>query len=468
MISRKKNFLKNLVIYCLRYLTLCELYTIVHNFKEMNFIQGLFLFGFRRSREHKVMSSSSSKLPIVYHDNYNIHLYGLENILHSFDTKKYGKIFDSLSKEFDLSYENFYHPSAVVSQEDLLLVHTQEYLNRVDSSSTEIAKICEVPFLAAVPIFLGRARLLEPMKLATQGTVLAAQLALQYGWSINLSGGYHHAKASGGEGFCIYADTALAIRKLMGFNSDMTLKETGDLTSALPTELTSTLSSLSIPENEIKIKTLFTDSMEGNKENAENCSSLPISSMKRVNKVLIIDLDAHQGNGYQSLFTKIDKKKHDELSYSKLPSIQIFDMYNSQIYPNDRFAKHYIDYDLPLRSRISTAEYLTLLRSNLSKALRECQPDIIFYNAGTDIFEEDPLGAMSISEAGIIERDEYVFAQCKEHGNIPVVMVLSGGYTKQSASIISQSIKNLITKKIINLPSGIIPTSTSSSQEHTN
>jgi acetoin utilization deacetylase AcuC-like enzyme len=432
----------------------------------MNFFQ---LFGFGRSTIQKEMSLLSSKLPVVYHDNYNIHLYGLENVLHSFDTKKYGKIFDSLSKEYDWSYENFYHPAAVVSQEDLLLVHTEEYLNRVDSSSTEIAKICEVPFLAAVPIFLGRARLLEPMKLATQGTLLAAQLALQYGWSINLSGGYHHAKASRGEGFCIYADTALAVRKLMGFNCDMTLKETGDLTSALPTELSSTLSSLSLPENEIRVKTLLTDSTVGNKENTENNSSLPIQSMSRVNKVLIIDLDAHQGNGYQSLFTAIDKKKNDELSYSKLPSIQIFDMYNSHIYPNDRFAKYYIDYDLPLRSRISTAEYLTILRANLPRALRESQPDIVFYNAGTDIFEQDPLGAMNISEAGIIERDEYVFAQCKEQGAIPIVMVLSGGYTSESASIISKSIKNLINKQIVSLPSGMVPTTTTGiSLEQTN
>ena len=342
-------------------------------------------------------ASTLKKIPIVYHHNYNIHLYGLENVLHSFDSKKYGKVFNSLSQKYSLGYSNFHHPP-VISQDDLLIVHTEEYLNSL-SSSIQIAKITEVPFLAMIPGFVGKWRLLEPMKQAAAGTILASNLALTNGWAINLSGGYHHAKSGNGEGFCVYADIPIAIRKLLNMKSDMTTDLTGD--------------------------------------------------PPKISKALIVDLDAHQGNGYLSAFTSIDPTSK-EFSYAKLSNIRIFDMYNGDIYPHDTFAKDFIDYDFPLPSKTSDKKYLSLLREYLPQVLDEDRPDIVFYNAGTDIYERDPLGALSITKAGIIERDEFVFQSCRER-NIPIVMVLSGGYTAESAEIISKSIANLIDKKIISL-----------------
>jgi histone deacetylase 11 len=340
----------------------------------------------------------SFKIPIVYHSNYNIHLYGLENVLHSFDSKKYGRVYDSLCKKYDLTYENFSIPPEI-NQEDLLLVHTQKYLDDVQSS-LRIAMITEVPFLAFIPICIGRPRLLIPMQQATAGTILASQIALKEGWAINLSGGYHHAKAGSGGGFCIYADIPIAIRKLLHMKSDMTLDNNND------------------------------------------------NNSPRVNKAMIVDLDAHQGNGYLSLFTKIDPVTQN-FTYQKLSDqVAILDMYNRDNYPHDVFAKDFIDFSFPLPARTSDERYLQLVRTNLPKALEQFQPEIVFYNAGTDIFERDPLGALNITASGIIERDEIVFRNCRER-HIPIVMVLSGGYTQESAQIISNSIMNLIDKKII-------------------
>jgi histone deacetylase 11 len=86
----------------------------------------------------------------------------------------------------------------------------------------------------------------------------------------------------------------------------------------------------------------------------------------------------------------------------------------------------------------------------VNSAIANESPNIIFYNAGTDIYEDDPLGALSITKEGIIARDEMIFQACRSH-NIPIVMVLSGGYTKQSAEIIAESLYNLHDKQLISL-----------------
>lgn len=329
----------------------------------------------------------STKIPIVYHSNYNIHLYGLENILHSFDSKKYGKVFDRLCERNTWNYDNFSHPESPISDEDLLLVHSKRYIDSVVSSSSEIAKITEVPFLSLIPMWVARPRLLQPMKLACEGTILATSLAMSHGWAINLSGGYHHAKPDNGEGFCIYADVSIAIRKFLG--------------------------------------SLFHHPM-------------------------IIDLDAHQGNGYVSAFADVGSAEGD-LTYTKHSNIKIFDMYNADVYPRDSFARDFIDYDFPLRRGTATSAYLTKLKKHLSQALTAAKPDIVFYNAGSDILQGDPIGALGVSAEGIIERDEEVFRHCRER-HIPIVMVLSGGYTQQSSDVIFRSIQNLLDKGIISLP----------------
>jgi histone deacetylase 11 len=305
------------------------------------------------------------KVPIVFSHHYDISLVGLED-LHPFDTKKYGKIYRWLTKHCGLSPEQFHTPQ-IVSDADLLLVHTPEYLEAL-SNSEAIAAIAEMRPLSLLPSFLLRAKLLKPMKLGTGGTILGAKLAMTCGWAINLSGGYHHAKSGNGEGFCYFADIPIAVMKLW--------------------------------------------------------------ETKPILKVLVIDLDAHQGNGHESVFG--DDRR-----------VNIFDVYNGSIYPQDEAARRYIDYDYPLAEQVADDAYLDLLKRELPKAIQRSAPGLIIYNAGTDILELDPLGGLNITAEGIIQRDEFVFRQAIDSG-IPILMVLSGGYTPESANIVSRSIENLL------------------------
>ncbi|RKY47379.1 MAG: histone deacetylase [Candidatus Neomarinimicrobiota bacterium] len=307
-----------------------------------------------------------NKVPIIYSPKYNIILFGIQK-LHPFDTEKYKKVYKCLRHNVGIKKDQFYTPEKV-SDEDLKLVHTDRYLKSLNNSKV-IAQIAEVPILKFIPNILLRKRLLIPMKYGTGGTILGTELALKYGWAINLSGGYHHAKSNSGGGFSFYADIPIAIYKL--WQKDPTLK------------------------------------------------------------VMIIDLDAHQGNGYESVLKNDDR-------------IVIVDVYNCQIYPRDYEAKQYITYDFPIVSYTKDDEYLSIIDS-IRKIISIEKPNLIIYNAGTDIDENDPLGRLKISEEGTIKRDEIVFESAKEN-NVPILMLLSGGYSKQSAIIISKSIENILTK----------------------
>ncbi|EQB77839.1 Histone deacetylase 11-like protein [Camelus ferus] len=127
-----------------------------------------------------------------------------------------------------------------------------------------------------------------------------------------------------------------------------------------------------------------------------------------VSRATIVDLDAHQGNGHERDFMG-DKR------------VYIMDVYNRHIYPGDRLAK---------------------LERNLERALKEHQPDVVVYNAGTDILEGDRLGGLSISPQGVVRRDELVFRMVRGR-QVPILMVTSGGYQKRTARIIADSILNL-------------------------
>ena len=291
---------------------------------------------------------------------------------HPFDTAKYRKVYKIIKKHTGLSKSDFYKPKSV-DDEALKLVHFQSYLDSLQDAKT-IAEVAEMPPLGLIPAGLLRRNLLGPMRMATGGTVQGVKLAIAHTWAVNLSGGYHHAKRGNGEGFCYFADIPLAILELW-------------------------------------------------KEKPEY-------------KVLVIDLDAHQGNGIEMVL-------QDD------PHFFIMDMYNSQIYPNDGPAKAFINYHYPLQSGITDKPYLDLLAEGLNRAIGDSKPNMIIYNAGTDIYEKDPLGQMAISEAGIIKRDQMVF-ETAFNNDIPILMVLSGGYSPESGFIIGKSLCNIIdmTKKL--------------------
>lgn len=285
--------------------------------------------------------------------------------LHHFDTAKYRKIHDALVAAQAVKPEQFI-PAAIPDRKMLEIAQTPEYLDSLSSSVT-LARIIEVNVLKFFPSHLSNNLILQPMLYQTGGSLLAARAALKSGWAINLGGGFHHAARDKGEGFCALADISLIVKYLR--------------------------------------------------------------QEKLAQKIMIVDFDAHQGNGFG----------RDFIGDS---DVFIVDAYNKDVYPNDIDAKRGIDVAVELDAFTGDTEYLQKLRKGLDRAFAEFTPDFIIYNAGTDILAGDPLGALDISPKGVAARDELVFSKALD-AKIPVVMLLSGGYQKTNAQVISDSILNL-------------------------
>uniref|UniRef100_A0A8C5QDY1 Histone deacetylase 11 n=1 Tax=Leptobrachium leishanense TaxID=445787 RepID=A0A8C5QDY1_9ANUR len=319
--------------------------------------------------------------PIVYSADYNITFMSLEK-LHPFDSGKWGKVVSFL-RDAQLITDETIVPAREASENDLLVVHTRQYLNKLKWSYV-VATITEIPPLLFLPNFLVQRKVLRPLRTQTGGTIMAGKLAIDRGWAINVGGGFHHCSSEKGGGFCAYADITLSIKFLF-------------------------------------------ERVEG------------------VSTATIIDLDAHQGNGHERDF--LDDKR-----------VYIMDVYNRYIYPGDSFAKRAIKRKIELDWGTEDEEYLEKVDIHVRGALNEMKPDVIIYNAGTDILDGDPLGGLSISPQGIIKRDEIVFSIARSRG-IPILMVTSGGYQKRTAKIIADSILNLHSKGLIQKDPGEDPSS---------
>ena len=302
---------------------------------------------------------------IVYSRRYNFGFPGLEK-LHPFDIRKFAHAMARLRRRRMLRRGDILKPRWP-SDSELLRVHWRSYLKSVRASDT-LAGIVEVPFVARLPSFVARLALLNPMRWAVGGTMLAARQALRVGSAVNLGGGFHHAHANFGHGFCVFSDVGVTI------------------------------------------------------------AALRAEQLAR--RFLIIDLDAHQGDGHSTLFRDDD-------------DVQIFDMYNASIFPNDRAARDGIRWDIRLRPRTRDKEYLERLTDALPAAVDEARPDLAFYLAGTDVIEDDPLGLLGLSPEGVLERDLFVWDQLATH-NIPRVMLTAGGYTVASAGLIATTVERLL------------------------
>ena len=151
------------------------------------------------------------RVAIVYSQRYQVDLGGLEK-LHSFDIRKYGKIYLKLVTDGLIEPADVFVPEQV-TQEQILLVHTPEFLENVKDPQN-VARYLEAPYVALMPAGMLDAGILEPMRYAAGGTILAGREALRGGIAINIGGGFHHAKPDAGEGFNVYADIAIAIRVL--------------------------------------------------------------------------------------------------------------------------------------------------------------------------------------------------------------------------------------------------------------
>lgn len=363
--------------------------------------------------------------PIVYHNKYNISLYGLER-LHPFDGNKFSKVLSYLHQDNLVKNEQHYTPEKA-SNDNLLLIHTQEYIDSLNYSSN-IANVLEVYICRFIPSCILNKVVKDSFLYASGGSLLAAELAarvfkshplyipkkidirkihvydpktddliltstkapepidvfdyncqsgkfedkFQGGFAINLGGGYHHASYNKGEGFCMFSDISMCIKhvnKLYNF----------------------------------------------------------------VKKFLVIDLDAHQGNGHE----------RDKIDIFSNTNIDIFtiDAYNHALYPCDEYAEQGIDVNIKVTPRTNDRVYLSKVSKALEKA-KAFAPQFIIYNAGTDILKGDPLGDLSISEQGIIDRDQMIFEFAYKN-KIPIVYLFSGGYQEVTSNVIYKSLKNV-------------------------
>lgn len=198
--------------------------------------------------------------------------------------------------------------------------------------------------------------LVERSRRSVGATLAAARHALDVGFAGNLAGGTHHAYTDHGEGYCVLNDIAIAARALLD---------------------------------------------EG-----------------LVRRVLVVDLDVHQGNGTAAIC-------RDD---SRIFTLSI---HGERNYPAH---KERSDLDVALPDGCRDPEYLDVLEIALDHAFQSGTPELVLYVAGADVWEGDRLGRLALSRAGIAERDRRVFERCREIG-IPLAVVMAGGYAPDPADI---------------------------------
>nr|WP_068892395.1 histone deacetylase [Pedobacter panaciterrae] len=200
------------------------------------------------------------------------------------------------------------------------------------------------------------AQLLEREVRIAQGTIDGAIYAKQFGIAFNVAGGTHHAGSNWGEGFCLLNDQAIAANYLL--NNGL------------------------------------------------------------ASRILIVDLDVHQGNGTAEIF------------YSE-PRVFTCSMHGDKNFP---FRKEQSDLDIALEDGIADEMYLDKLKSHLPELLKH-KPDFVFYLSGVDVLKSDKLGKLALSKAACMERDRIVLQFCKDN-NLPVQVSMGGGYSPDIRDIV--------------------------------
>ena len=140
---------------------------------------------------------------------------------------------------------------------------------------------------------------------------------------------------------------------------------------------------------------------------------------QKAQKVLIIDLDVHQGNGTAEIFKEEDR-------------VFTFSMHGQKNYP---FKKEISDWDIPLEDKTGDEVYLNVLDDTLPQLFKQVDPDFVFYLSGVDVVATDRLGRLGMSTAGCKKRDEMVLEYCHKN-SIPVQCSMGGGYSKDIKLII--------------------------------
>lgn len=200
-------------------------------------------------------------------------------------------------------------------------------------------------------------QLVQREVMIAQGTVECAHHALQHGIAMNIAGGTHHAFTNRGEGFCLLNDIAIASHDLLSKNL--------------------------------------------------------------VKKILVVDLDVHQGNGTAEIF------RNDSRVFT-------FSMHGAHNYP---LIKETSDLDIGLPDGTEDTFYLKTLDANLKHLMETIQPEFIFFQSGVDVLATDKLGRLGLTREGCKQRDKLVLRTAKEN-KVPVVASMGGGYSENFKDII--------------------------------
>ena len=231
-----------------------------------------------------------------------------------------------------------------ISDEDLLRVHTPAYIESIRTGHYNEPTALRLG-LPWHPTIHTRSRA------ATAGTLMATCAALRDGIAANLAGGTHHAFADRGEGYCVFNDVAVAIRKLHAAEPWL--------------------------------------------------------------HAMVIDLDAHQGNGTAALFAGDAR-------------VFTYSLHVGRNYPS---RKERSSLDVEVTRYASADEYFDRLTATLPAALEQFEPDIVFYNAGVDVHEDDRFGQMKLSTQDMRRRDAFAIEAARKW-HIPTVVVYGGGYNR--------------------------------------
>lgn len=200
-------------------------------------------------------------------------------------------------------------------------------------------------------------------------SIAAARAALTEGVAANMAGGTHHAYADKGSGYCVFNDVAVAARLMQ---SERAAGQGGGL------------------------------------------------------RILVIDLDVHQGNGTAAIFRGDD-------------TVFTFSMHGARNFP---FRKEASDLDVDLPDGCGDADYLAALDVALAQVWSRCEPGLAFYLAGADPHEGDRLGRLKLTQAGLAERDRRVLAALRER-RIPVALSMAGGYGHDLATTVAVQVATL-------------------------
>ncbi|HYC87483.1 MAG TPA: histone deacetylase [Chryseosolibacter sp.] len=268
---------------------------------------------------------------------------------HRFPMSKYEILPQQLLYEGTIGEVNLFRPERI-ERKWVLRTHEEVYLDRLVSLSLTPKEIRHTGFPLTEQVVNREMAIMN-------GTLLCARYALEYGVSMNIAGGTHHAFTNRGEGFCLLNDQAIASNYLLATGA--------------------------------------------------------------VKRILIVDLDVHQGNGTAQIFANDNR-------------VFTFSIHGANNYP---LVKERSDLDIGLPDHTSDSFYLKTLDANLKNVVDSFEPEFIFFQSGVDILETDKLGRLSISREGCRARDRLVLELAKRN-RIPLVASMGGGYSADFRDII--------------------------------